>query len=218
MKPGSKTERVRLLAIGVAMLLPAGPVVTATANGPGSVLAALPDPMALFALRSAGARDAGVLVQSKMPYAPADTPADDFLGLISEPDLPPAGGALPPVSPFATGPFPEEPPLRDLTALLLPPGSDNSGGPGLFAAGPGGGIGDGFVVGGGGFAAGGAGPFRAASPALAEPLAPSPVPEPGSWLMMLTGFLVIGGALRSRRRAEATSSGDAMGRPPAGGR
>ena len=225
MGPNIKTSRILLLVMVVMVLLPASYLGTAAANGNAAIQALIADPMALLAMRSAGRRGAGALAQSKMAYAVTDTPPGDFLGLSPEPDLPSVGGGSSPVPPPTSEPVSEVPPVRDQMSFLSPPGFDDAPGSGIFPGGFGGHAGDDFAIGGGGVAPslpGASGLLPAAPPALVQPLVPplvpSPVPEPGTWLMMIAGFLAVGSALRSRHRSKVSGSADTIGPTPTGER
>ena len=217
MKPKPKAFRIWPLAMVVLLLLPAAHVGTAATNGSATVEAVIADPLSLLAMRSSGGRDIGTLAQSKPAYAPGDTPPGDFLGLLPEPDLPPEAGDFAPVSPNAPGPVSEVPPTLDQLAFLPPLGLDDVPQSGFFPRGSGGPVGNGFAIGGGGSAAGLPG-TPGLLPALFQPLAPSLVPEPGSWLMIIVGFAAVGSALRSRNRRAVVGPVDAIGLSPTGAR
>ena len=197
----------------VMLLLPASHLGTAAANGNALVHALIADPMSLLAMRSLGRRGAGALVQSKTAYAQTDTPSGDFLGLSPEPDLPSDAGGFSPMPPLASEPVSDVPPTRDQTSYLPWPAFDDAPGSNFFPGGFGGSIGNDFAIGGGGFAPsvpGASGLVPAVLPALVQPLAPSPVPEPGTWLMIVAGFLAVGSSLRSRDRDKVASRADTI--------
>jgi hypothetical protein len=199
------------------LLLPAGYVGTATAYGNASIQALIADPLSLLALRSLGGRGAGALVQSKVAYASTDTPPGDFLGLIREPDLPSGGKGFSPVPPLAPELVSDVPPSFDVMSLLSPPGFDEAPGWSFSPGGFGGSEINDFAIGGGGFTPSVPGvPSRppAAPPIVVQPSAPSSVPEPGTWLMIVAGFLAVGSALRSRYRSEAPSRAETIGPLP----
>jgi hypothetical protein len=87
-----------------------------------------------------------------------------------------------------------EPPVsEDVGFMRDDAGTFGAGGasPGLFVEG----VGGGSTGGGGGMPAV---PGIAPQPEATLPV--SAVPEPGTWLMMITGFFLLGAALRTRKR------------------
>ena len=219
MKPKPKLLRNWPLAFVVMLSLPAGHVGTAAANGKAAIQALIADPMSLLAMRSSGRRGAGTLAQSKVAYAPTVTPPSNFLDLSPEPDFPPDGRRFPLARPFASEPVSDVPATRDQMSVPSLPGSDVAPGAGFSPGGLGGSDADNFAIGGGGLApsvSGASGLLPAAQAALAPPLVPSAVPEPGTWLMVVGGFLAVGSALRSRHRSEAANCSGKIGPLPTG--
>lgn len=220
MKSKPETFRIWPLAIVVMLLLPAGHVETAAAIGNTQAPAMIADPMSILAMRSSGRRGAGALAQSKMAYAPTETPPGDFLGLSPELALPSDGGGFAPEPPLAPEPVSDMQPTRNEMSSMSPPGFDDSPGFGYFEGGFGSNFGDYIAIGGAGFAPGvprassASGLTPAALPLLVQPPVPSPVPEPGAWLMMVAGFVAVGSALRSRHRSESAARADAIGPLP----
>ena len=93
--------------------------------------------------------------------------------------------------------------LSDSLTPLPTGGSGGSFGGGVIVASSGGGGGAG---GGGGGGAGGGSSGGGISPGVDPPPIPGAVPEPGSWMLMIGGFAIVGGALRRRRRNGLSSS------------
>jgi hypothetical protein len=166
-----------------------------------ALVAALKDPLSLFADRSPGERGTGALLSTKpMKTAMADAgPEERVLAGVRDRD-PPVGG------------LPELPGLND-PAFATDPGSppadggvpgDPGGGSSSFApfsAFPGIG-GPGFLAGGGGDPPG-SGPPGSGPPGFGAPGLPpvlSAVPEPGTWAMLILGFFAVGAAMRRRMR------------------
>lgn len=104
-------------------------------------------------------------------------------------------------------------PIVDTSGLSNGEGFSSSGGGQFFGGGGGGGgVGGGLFVagGGGGGGSGGSGslPDGGVTPPGDNPMPPvaSAVAEPGTWMLMVGGFAVAGGALRLRRRRTLLAS------------
>jgi hypothetical protein len=184
------------------------------AGARGTLMAALTDPLSLFADRSPGGRGAGALLSTKpMKTAMADPgPEERVLAGVRDRD-PPADG------------LPELPGLNDPAFAAGPgvppagggaPGDPGGGSPSFapFSSLPGLG-GPGFISGGGGPP--GSGPPGSGPPGSDPPggvgggppgLPPvlSAVPEPGTWAMLIFGFFAVGAAMRRRVRIQAGSA------------
>ena len=173
--------------------------------GRSGIIAALADPLALFAARSPGERGAGALLSTK-PGGPAERVLSEVR------DRDPAAGD-PPADPVA--------PITPDDVAALGNGVPSDGGLPGGAGGPGG----------GGGAPGGVSPFFAPftppsfggaprGPGFAGPppgdgppgigiIPPPPlggvstVPEPATWAMLILGFFGAGAALRRARRANS---------------
>lgn len=212
-KKGSRPWRVVALALAIAAA-PVGYVASTTKSGQQFVASALAAPMAILEGRSPGARGAGALAQSK-PSRPLVTasvsdlvpaPTERVLsGVRNRPGAGPAAQPGVPVVSLAPVGGPE----------ALPPGG-GLGSPGIgglgagsgvggggFGGAPGGGVGGGIGGGGGGGGPGTAPPTGGSSGGQVPVVA---VPEPETWVMMLTGFFAIGSAMRSRRRRSFVNS------------
>ena len=154
------------------------------------IIAALADPLSLFAERSPGERGGGALLSTK-----PGGPHERVLSEVRDRD-PPAGD---PPADFAIAP-------EDLAAL--PGGAPGAGGaPGDPGGDP---LGDRFFApsGPGGF---GGPAFLPASfgsppggpiPPVIDPIIPGAggVPEPATWAMLILGFFGVGAAMRRRER------------------
>jgi hypothetical protein len=217
MKLKPKTFRIWPFAM-MMLLLPAGNVGTAAINGNAQIRALIADPLSLLAMRSSGGRGAGALVQSKAVYASNDTPPGDFLGLSPEPNLPSEGESFSPMPPLAPEAASDTPQILDPMSFRSLAGSDDLPGSGFLPGAFIGTVGHDLAAGGGGFAANGPGAPPTTPPVLVPPLPPSAVPEPGTWLMIVTGFLAVGSVLRSRQRREAARRTDTVGALPTGDR
>lgn len=169
--------------------LPAGPLRSAAA-------ALLEDPLSILSGRSPGARSGGALAQSKHAYQhdrtrdrgrPAELPSERVLANVrSRPvaSIPETEVGLLPALPISdTASFGGAPTSIPFGAPVSPGGIAATGFP-IAASG---------VVGGG---AGGVGGNTGA-----VPMVPSPIPEPNSWALMLTGYFLVGTAYRRRRKA-----------------
>jgi hypothetical protein len=165
------------------------------------IIAALADPLSLFAARSPGERGAGALLSTK----PGLGPAERVLSEVRDRD-PAAGDAPPAADPLTPA---------DVAALSdgipgaggLPGGTGGAGGAPAFASpffapfAPGGGDpGDPGLVG---------SPPPGGPPGIIPPPPGggiSAVPEPATWAMMILGFFGAGAALRRRTRNKAIAS------------
>ncbi len=153
---------------------------------PTAALAALADPMSIFAARSPGERPDGALTQTKLPANRTAgnsagntplTPSERVLPVIrTRPAIGPVAGFIPPVG-------------------LSPGGSVPGAGGGQTGLGNGGGGFGEFLPGGGGVPPGGGGGGGGGI------IPVSPIPEPATWLTMIAGFFALGGMIRSRRTA-----------------
>lgn len=211
---GSPVLRWALLPLAAAVLAPAGLIATGTAGG-ASVAAMLASPLSVLAARSPGERAHGALAQSKSRRSGADErKLADLLKRTPGPGGAPGpvgsvpGPAVGPLGDDAVYPAPEDfmtdqPGGGDL--VLGPPSTGFTPGPGpIFAA-------DIIPGSGGGGGGGGTTPGTGAVVTPETPVATS-VPEPAAWLMLIVGFGMIGGALRSRRApvAAGTAHGGAL--------
>jgi PEP-CTERM motif len=154
----------------------------------GGLLAALKDPLSLFAERSPGGRGPGALLSTK----PNFTPHERVLSMVREHELPD------PVFPGVDGPVTAVAPQSLASISDADPGDDpGSGdpaiGPASFAP---------FFPGAQpGYPAVFPGPaFTPAPPS--DPIV-SAVPEPATWAMLILGFFAVGVAVRRRGRRQA---------------
>ena len=187
---GRKWKRAALLVpvlvgLSLAAVVEAGHPAAGKAGGAmkGGLLAALADPLSLFAARSPGGRGAGALLSTK----PGLLPEERVLSEVRDRD--PGPGIAPGIDPvFGTAPD------------GLAPGGDPPAGD------PGGGGGDPF-----GGASPFAPTFNPGQPEFlpfsqspAGPSGPGPgigaVPEPATWAMLILGFFAVSAAMRRRRR------------------
>ncbi|HXS07044.1 MAG TPA: PEPxxWA-CTERM sorting domain-containing protein [Rhizomicrobium sp.] len=160
----------------------------------GGIIAALADPLSLFAERSPGERGGGALLSTK-PGGPhervlsevrdRDPPAGDPPELAITPeDL----AALPGGAPGAGG-APGDPAGDPLGNNFFAPSIPSGGGgppflPASFGAPPGG------------------PPPNGPIPPVIDPPGAGAVPEPATWAMLLLGFFAVGVALRRRERGK----------------
>jgi hypothetical protein len=183
----SKLRKYSRIAAVIALFLvvPTGYLTIRSANGDASARAFLADPMSVFSDRSPGQRGIGDLGTTKPSYAMVSPVAAGPAGPDPEVALPDLEGfSEAPIPGISESPFLTPQPFGD-EASFAPSGSFDpfgSGGP-----------------------MGGVFPPLLSPPPGAPPVRPPAVPEPDTWLMMITGFLAIGSALRSRkkRRTEA---------------
>lgn len=172
-------------------------------TGKGGIMAALMDPLALFAERSPGERGGGALLSTKGALGPSERVLSEVRD--RDPGLgdPPAD-AFAPVTP------------EDIAALPdgLPGAGGSSGGP-PGGGGPGGGGapgGPGFSPFFSPFTPGGGDPGdpgTVGSPpgtTLPPPGGVSAVPEPATWAMLILGFFAVGIAVRRRARRQTGPS------------
>ncbi len=205
-------KKVTRTALGLSVVVAAAAFFLTTAF-PGSLSSAVRGSAALagLAARSPGARVGGVALKAKKPRlvpaavaAPVEAaPAPgnalaSALGTSQGPE-----GQVPTSGPVGSGGFP-----TDLTAPAVPlalAAVTGAAPPDSFATGP--------LPFGGGFAIlppGGSGGSGGSPPGgqppgggtVLPPVVPpvGAVPEPATWLMLIAGFGVIGGAMRRRRR------------------
>jgi hypothetical protein len=191
------------------LVFPAGYIVGGSGAGSAAIRAALADPLSIFSARSPGARGAGALSQSKLAYSDNGSRGGG-IGGGSGGD---AGAGAPGDGSFSdTGLFPSGSPegvesgletIGSFGDTLYPP-SEQFGGAG-YAGYFGGDAGyDSFgVFGIGGALTGGGIGSLPGEGVVIVPASGTAVPEPQSWLMLLTGFALIGSALRSRTRKNA---------------
>lgn len=156
----------------------------------------------LFDSRSPGERMAGLLANMKQrkqaglhqrALPKVRRPANPLAGIVGAVPTPP-----PVEAPIVAQPFDKVLAPAGPVAISPPPGG--------VIGGPGGGFPGVFVPGGGG--GGVIIPPPAVNPPVTPPITPpvvippttSGVPEPGSWAMMLLGFVLIGSAVRRSRR------------------
>lgn len=180
-----------LALLGLA--LPLGYAIYSGGGKDSSASAALSsssDPLSVLAARSPGARTAGALAQSKHRYAVAERrirsgarlgPRERVLANVrTRPNAPPVAIAPLVALPqgLASAPF-------SAASLTLPPG--NAPGVPIGFVGPGSGGGLNAQPG-----------IIPPTPIITPPVVPS-VPEPSTWLMLMTGFFGLGAALRVRR-------------------
>lgn len=158
--------------------------------GRAGLMAALEDPLALFAERSPGERGGGALLSTK-----PGGPTERVLSEVRDRD-PAAGdaGPIPPATPEDLAALPNGLPNED----SLPGGG---GGPGGGAPGPGA-----FSP---SFAPFPQGPNDPPDPGIIPGVPPPPgggisaVPEPATWAMLVLGFLGVGAVLRRRAGKDA---------------
>lgn len=183
----------------------AGVVRNGMQTGVNGIKAVSDSVASLFASRSPGEREAGLLANMKHRRQPAlhqralpkvrRAPVNPLAGIVGAVPTPPPVEAPVIAQPLdkvvngtPTGPVAISPPPGGVV------GGPGGGFPGVFVPGGGGG---GIVI-----------PPPAVNPPVTPPVTPpvvippttSGVPEPGSWAMMLLGFLLIGSALRPVRR------------------
>lgn len=203
-------------ALGLLVAVAAAALFLTTAF-PGRLSSAVGGSVALaeLAARSPGMRVGGVALKAKEPrLAPTATGAP--VGGTSAPGNPLASalgtslgpeGPVPTSGPVASGTFPADfiAPAVPLTLAAATPGRPGAAPPGGFATGPlpsGGGFAI-FPPGGGG-GSGGSPPISQppGGGTVIPPVVPpvGAVPEPATWLMLIAGFGIIGGAMRRRRR------------------
>lgn len=201
-------KRVLATTGGLALLA----TLLVTTETPSALLAADGGSTALaeLAARSPGARVGGVALKAK-PRRAALSPVASALGPEAEATTPAAALG----SPLPEGPIPTGVPgivLPDFAAPPVPTPADAGGtaaapgfpefggglppiaGPAIFLP-PGGGGGGG---GGGTGVTPNPGPTPMPTPTV--PGVPPAIPEPSTWLMLIAGFGVIGGAMRRKRR------------------
>ncbi len=191
-------------ALASGLLLAALPIGYAASNGTKAhsfVAAAFADPLAVLEGRSPGERKSGQLAQTKRPKGPPNLalkPSERVLANVrTRPGAAPAapeGGTQGPLETFP-GLLDAPAPAQAVVADTVP----------ATAIANIGGVGGGLpvipgVVASGGGAAGGGGAPGAPGTGTQVPTAVVPVPEPAAWLMMISGFMLMGMSLRSRQR------------------
>lgn len=154
--------------------------------------------MAMLDARSPGEREKGDLSKTKIAkneassgprqralgkvFPPKPSPVEQLAKVLVPSPAPPTLQSVPPIAPLT---------VADIIAPASPPAIAGlaSNGPGI--------IGGSSLGGGGPSGAGGSPP--GISNVTPPPPVTSPVPEPGTWLMMLIGFGMIGSAVSRRR-------------------
>jgi hypothetical protein len=180
--------------IGVVSMAETSPfaVGKASTGSGGGLMAALKDPLSLFAERSPGERGAGALLSTK-----PDKPEERVLSSEREREPPLGAASVPPDPAFSFAPdalansLPQERVLGDARdGPFIPLGNffDPDISPGrsfntVPPGGPGGGVG-----------------------IPTDPGIPSGIPEPGTWAMLILGFFGIGMAARRRARSGLTGA------------
>lgn len=161
-----------------------------------AAVAFIEDPLSILSGRSPGARSGKALAQSKHAYQharmrdhgkPGELPSERVLANVrSRPaaQVPEAGVSLLPALPSDTGGFDEALPGIAFSV----PGSRG----GIGAAG--------FPSRASGAVAGGVGTGAGGGNMGAVPVVASAIPEPNSWVLMLTGYFLVGMAYRRRRK------------------
>jgi hypothetical protein len=182
----------------ILIVFTAGYFMLGTAGGSALAAEMLANPLSVFAERSPGFRTSGALAQTKLAYAKAKSPRREGAARVPNERVLSNLRSRPPVPPIASGSDSQIPQSISLSALGFPVLPEQlQGSPILFAA-PG-------VIGGTGVVGlppgGGAGGTPGDSGTPATPV--SAVPEPSDWLMVITGFFLIGASLRSHRRRDA---------------
>jgi uncharacterized membrane protein YgcG len=207
---------LRLLGVAAAVGLVAAFTVPATNGGPSYGVAAARDIMALIANRSPGERTHGKLSNTKLAKLPKQFPKLPYQFAkagIHEPrpdGLPGAMDSAPriidplvePTTPFSIA----TPPVVPADEAPLPPifTGGSSGGVVFFDGGSSGGSSGGGSSGGGSGGGGSSGGGSSGGTENPPPPPPPPVvPEPASWLMMITGIGIVGAILRRRRASGA---------------
>jgi len=182
----------RFLGVLLMMLaVPTGYLAIRAANGSVSAQTLLSDPMSIFSERSPGARGA-VTFNKKPAYARVSPSTTAFEEFSPENGNPPYEGFLSSPSSVISEPPLDLPPLfGELPLGELPQLTGGLPGPGF----PGGPIGT-IIP-----------PLGIGAPPTPPGPGPDPgpgpgpsVPEPGTWLMLIAGFLAIGSALRLKNR------------------
>lgn len=157
------------------------------------------DPSSILGQRSPGARGAAGFSKDKL--AMVKTPP--YTQVASIPGTPPSQRVLSGGRPGIPGVVPSAAtPLASYPNFVSPAGSaPGASGAGVTAPGfigPGGGLVPGGIGGGG--AGGGVVPPGGGGGVTPPPPTVVPVPEPGTWAMMILGFGMIGGMMRRRAR------------------
>lgn len=189
--------------IGILLAASAGSLIAFTQFRPafaadGSVSTTLAE----LAARSPGARIGGIALKAKTKRR-----APVALAKAAPPATPGRGAPIasvmsaPPVDSFGA-PAPGFGPGIASTEAVTPAPLPVPGGSTGVVPGPGGGV----IIGPGPGGGTGVTPEPTPTPPVVTPTTPptnppvAAVPEPGTWLMMITGFGFVGGAMRSRRR------------------
>lgn len=151
--------------------------------------------LSMLDARSPGEREKGELTQSKVAKTAVDNLRPRALGKTFPPKPTPTeqlAKVIVPATP--TAPVEVVPPIAPPTLAEVVTPSPAFAAPSLASFGP-------PIIGGGGGGGGGTPPGDTGTvPPVQVPPVTAAVPEPGTWLMMLFGFGVVGSALRPRRR------------------
>jgi hypothetical protein len=202
-KVNATKARMSVAAVVCLAAIASAPLAVSSLGSQGVALPGLSSAQRLMAMleaRSPGEREKGALTQTKNKQRLAFVPRERALGKVFPPKPspveqlarvvapPPPVEVVPPLVPV----IPVAPPAL---ADVISPGSLIASAPLAFGS---------AILGGGGGGGGGSSPPTSVTP----PPTPvtSPVPEPGTWLMMLLGFGMIGSTMsRQRRRMTAAA-------------
>jgi hypothetical protein len=207
-----RAHKFRVLIAGTACLaaMASAPLAVTTLGEHGVAVPGLSSAQKLMALidaRSPGERQKGELTKTKNKQL-AETKRERALGKVFPPKPSPVEQLAQVIAPTPPAPVEAVPPVAPLAPATV---ADVFSPSRLFASAP-------LVVGsaivgggGGGGSGGGGGGVPSGPPTSVVPPPPiavvtSPVPEPGTWLMMLLGFGVVGASFRSRRHQRAIAA------------
>jgi hypothetical protein len=152
--------------------------------------------MAMLDARSPGEREKGALIKTKNKQRLAFVPRERALGKV----FPPKPSPVEQLAKVVAPPPPVEvvPPLVPVIPVAPPALADVISPSSLIASAP---LAFGSaIIGGGGGGGGGGGSPPPTSVTPPPTTVTSPVPEPGTWLMMLLGFGMVGSTMSRQRR------------------
>ena len=196
-KVNAGKARISVAAVVCLAAIASAPLAVSSLGSRGVALPGLSSAQRLMAMldaRSPGEREKGALTKTKSKQRLAFVPRERALGKVFPPKPSPVEQLARVVVP--TPPVALVPPIVPVAPITPPAMADIISPGSLIASAP---VAFGSVIGGGGGGGGGGSPPPTSSTPPPTSVT-SPVPEPGTWLMMLLGFGMVGSTISRQRR------------------